>query len=100
MYGVTRAHTYVPRALCQRGPSGLTSQARIMYVVTRARTYVPRAKVSEVRRGAQVKHTIHIYIYIYVLYDSCAHLRPSRQSRRGPSGLTNRTYYAYRFHCN
>ena len=98
MYGVTRAHTYVPRALCQRGPSGLTSQARIMYVVTRARTYVPRAKVSEVRRGTLVKHTMYI-TYIY-MYDSCAHLRPSRQSRRGPSGLTNRTYYPYRFHCN
>ena len=53
-----------------------------MYGVTRAYTYVPRAKVSEVRRDSLVE--------MYCVWcDSCVHLRPSRQSQRGPSGLTS-----------
>ena len=46
--------------------------------------YVPRAEVGKVRRGSLVE--------MYCVWcDSCVHLRPSRQSQRGPSGLTSQT---------
>ena len=46
------------------------------------RTYTPPAPVSA---------RFVFFVFYIILCDSCVHLRPSRQSQRGPSGLTSQT---------